>query len=103
MLRAIAAGVYNKIPGDGREYCVSVADAMVIRAEDGRYVNNANVSAFISNLPTLPGGNGAVDTTHFSTGEASGSTSQATNVVDAIEMGASALLVDEDVRYVCFF
>lgn len=37
------------------------------------------------------------DTKHFSTKEASGSTSQAANVADAIEMGASALLVDEDV------
>jgi len=63
----------------------------------GRYVNNCNVSAFISNLPTPPGASKALDTTHFSSGEASGSTSQAANVVEAIEMGATALLVDEDV------
>jgi len=97
MLRTIAAGVYNKIPGDGREFCVTVSDAVTVRAEDGRYVNNCNVSAFISNLPTPPGASKALDTAHFSSGEASGSTSQAANVVDAIEMGASALLVDEDV------
>jgi len=60
-------------------------------------VNNCNVSAFISNLPTPPGASKALDTTHFSSGEASGSTSQAANVVEAIEMGATALLVDEDV------
>lgn len=92
LLRCLAAGVYNKIPGDGREFCVTVADAVTVRAEDGRYVNQCNVSAFISNLPA-----DALDTKRFSTGEASGSTSQAANVVEAVEMGASALLVDEDV------
>lgn len=97
LLRTIACGVYNKIPGDGREFSVTVTEAVTVRAEDGRYVNNCNISAFISNLPTLPGVSQTVDTTRFSTGEASGSTSQAANVVEAIEMGCSALLVDEDV------
>lgn len=97
LLRTIAAGVYNKIPNDGREFCVTMDDAVAVRAEDGRYVNNCNVSAFISNLPTPPGVTIALDTSHFSTREASGSTSQASNVVEAIEMGCSALLVDEDV------
>jgi len=91
LLRCLAAGVYNKIPGDGREFCVTVDDAVTVRAEDGRYVNHCNVSAFISNLPTP-----SLDTSRFSSGEASGSTSQATNVSESIEMGASALLVDED-------
>ncbi len=85
-------GVYDKILGDGRELCVTDVAAVSVRAEDGRYVNNTNVSAFISNLPI-----DGLDTKHFSTKEASGSTSQASNVADAIEMGASALLVDEDV------
>jgi predicted ABC-class ATPase len=92
LLRCIASGVYNKIPKDGREFCVTVDDAVTVRAEDGRYVKNCNVSAFISNLPTTD-----LDTKHFSTTEASGSTSQASNVVEAIEMGVSAMLVDEDV------
>ena len=92
LLRCIAAGVYNKVIGDGREFCVTLPDALMVRAEDGRYVHNCNVSAFISNLP-IPN----VDTKHFSTKEASGSTSQASNVVEAIEMGVSAMLIDEDV------
>lgn len=96
-MRAIAAGVYNKIPGDGREFCVTVPDTISIRAEDGRYVNNCNVSGFISNLPTPPGVQETIDTTHFSSGEASGSTSQAANVAEAMEMGAKVFLVDEDV------
>jgi len=100
LLRTIAAGVYNKVPGDGRERCVTIEDAVTVRAEDGRYVNNCNVSAFISNLPSMPGADGktnVIDTTKFSTREASGSTSQASNVIDTVEMGASAMLIDEDV------
>lgn len=92
MLRTIMVGVYNKVLGDGRELCVTDSSAVTVRAEDGRYVNNTNVSAFISNLPII-----GSDTTKFSTREASGSTSQAANVAEAIEMRASALLVDEDV------
>ena len=97
LLRCIASGVYDKIPGDGREFSVTVRDAVAVRAEDGRYVNNCNVSAFISNLPTPPGVDKTIDTSKFCTREASGSTSQASNVSEAIEMGASAMLVDEDV------
>ena len=97
LLRCIASGVYDKIPGDGREFSVTVRDAVTVRAEDGRYVNNCNVSAFISNLPTPPGVEKTIDTSKFCTREASGSTSQASNVSEAIEMGASAMLVDEDV------
>lgn len=97
LLRCIASGVYDKIPGDGREFSVTVRDAVAVRAEDGRYVNNCNVSAFISNLPTPPGVDKIIDTSKFCTREASGSTSQASNVSEAIEMGASAMLVDEDV------
>ena len=98
-LQGIAVGQYDKIPGDGRELCVSIPDAVTVRAEDGRYVNNSNISAFISNLPTPPGVKNSIDTQHFSTRDASGSTSQATNVIEAIEFGAKALLVDEDIRY----
>jgi hypothetical protein len=70
---------------------------VTVRAEDGRYVNNCNISAFISNLPTPPGVKKALDTQQFSSRDASGSTSQAANVVEAIEMGATAMLVDEDI------
>lgn len=34
LLRCIACGVYNKVPGDGREFCVTVNDAVSVRAED---------------------------------------------------------------------
>lgn len=91
LLTALSMGIYDKTPHDGRERCVTHPDALSIRAEDGRYVNNVNVSAFISNLPT--GG----DTMRFGTRDASGSTSQAANVVEGLECGGTAFLVDEDV------
>ena len=64
--------------------------AMKIRAEDGRAVSPVNLSPFIHNLP-----NGK-DTVDFSTEDASGSTSQAANVVEAVNAGAKVLLIDED-------
>ena len=97
LLRTIAAGVYNKIPSDGRELCVAVVDAVLMRAEDGQYVNNCNASAFISNLPTLPGFAKTLDTKNFPSREASGSTSKKSNVAEAMDMGATAILVDDDV------
>ncbi len=90
LLNALALGVYNHIPGDGREFVVTVSDAVKIRAEDGRYVANVDISSFISNLPD------GRDTAHFSTENASGSTSQAANIVEALEMGCRLLLIDED-------
>jgi hypothetical protein len=103
ILQALCMGVYDNLPFDGRERVVTHIDAVSIRAEDGRYVHNTNVSAFISNLPSGKSINGASivstkhDTTKFSTKDASGSTSQAANVIEALEAGASTLLVDEDV------
>lgn len=90
LLRALELGVYDHIAGDGREFVITDADAVKIRAEDGRSVVNTNISMFINDLP-----NGK-DTVRFSTEDASGSTSQAANVVEAVESGASALLIDED-------
>ncbi|TXB68378.1 ABC-ATPase domain-containing protein [Phaeodactylibacter luteus] len=90
LLRAIALGVYNHLPGDGREFVVSQPLAAQIRAEDGRFVAQADISPFISHLP------GGKPAHQFSTANASGSTSQAANLVEALEAGATALLIDED-------
>jgi len=90
LLNAIERSVYNHIPGDGREQVVTICPAVKIRAEDGRYVNNVDISDFIGELP------GGVDTKHFSSSNASGSTSQAANIVEALEVGATCLLMDED-------
>lgn len=90
LLQALERGVYNHIAGDGRELVITSRDAMKIRAEDGRAIKNKDISLFIRNLP-----NGA-DTTRFSTEDASGSTSQAAAVSEAMEAKTSLLLIDED-------
>ncbi len=90
LLNALELGVYNHVPGDGRELVVARRDAVKIRAEDGRNVEKVDISAFIGNLPQ------GKDTRHFRTPNASGSTSQAANLVEAIEAGADILLIDED-------
>ncbi|MET3683567.1 putative ABC-class ATPase [Alkalibacillus flavidus] len=90
LLEALELGVYDHIAGDGREYVLTNHEAVKIRAEDGRSVTNVSIAPFINNLP-----NGA-DTHQFSSDNASGSTSQATNVMEALEAGASTLLIDED-------
>jgi predicted ABC-class ATPase len=90
LLNAIELGVYNHIPGDGREYVVTSSDTVKIRAEDGRSIEKVTINPFIANLPLKK------DTVRFSTENASGSTSQAANIVEAIELGAKVLLIDED-------
>lgn len=90
LLKALEQGVYNHIAGDGREYVLARDYAMKIRAEDGRSVLHTDISMFINHLP-----NGQ-DTTDFSTENASGSTSQAANLVEALEAGSRLMLLDED-------
>lgn len=90
LLRAIERGVYPHIAGDGREWVITRPSATAIRAEDGRAVTGVDISAFISNLPS------GTNTRQFHTTNASGSTSQATNLMEAVEAGACALLIDED-------
>ena len=90
ILKALETGVYNHIPGDGREQVVCEPTAMKIRAEDGRSVSGVSITPFISNLPLER------DTDNFSTTNASGSTSQAASIIEAIEAGSRTLLIDED-------
>ncbi len=90
LLSALELGVYDHIAGDGREYVITDDTAVKLRAEDGRSVRGTDISMFIRNLPSKK------DTKHFFTEDASGSTSQAANTVEAIEAGASCFLIDED-------
>ena len=90
LLEALERGVYDHIGGDGREYVLTDDTAFKIRAEDGRSIKNVDISMFINGLP-----NGK-DTQHFHTEDASGSTSQAANVIEAMESGSKVLLIDED-------
>ncbi len=90
LLNSISHGVYNHIPNDGREWVITNPNAVKVRSEDGRYINGVNISSFINNLPMNR------STQFFSTENASGSTSIAANIVEAIELGAEVLLIDED-------
>lgn len=90
LLRAIEKGIYDHIEGDGRELAVTVPGAVKIRAEDGRSVASVDISNFITDLPR------GEDTAHFTTANASGSTSQAAAIAEALEVGATCLLIDED-------
>ncbi|MCM1027315.1 MAG: ABC-ATPase domain-containing protein [Roseburia sp.] len=90
LLEALELGIYNHISGDGREYVITDDSAVKLRAEDGRSIQKTDISMFIRNLP-----NGR-DTAAFFTEDASGSTSQAANTVEAMEAGAGVFLIDED-------
>ncbi len=90
LLNALEVGIYNHIPGDGRGYCVSNAQTAKVRAYSGRSVVKTDISPFIKNLPYQK------NTTSFCTENASGSTSQAASIIEAIEAGAKVLLMDED-------
>jgi len=90
LLQAILAGVYAHIPDDGREYIVTREDAVFIRAEEGRSIQQVNISSFIGQLPN------GIRTDNFCTRNASGSTSQAASIIEAFETGSRFLLFDED-------
>ena len=90
LLKALELGVYNHIAGDGREYVITDSTAVKLRAEDGRSIKKTDISMFINDLP-----NGK-DTYAFDTEDASGSTSQAANVIESMEAGTQVFLIDED-------
>jgi predicted ABC-class ATPase len=90
LLHAVERGIYNHIPGDGREKVATMLSAVKVRAEDGRAVSKVNISPFIDRLPF------GRDTKAFTTENASGSTSQAANIIEAFEAGTQVLLIDED-------
>ena len=90
LLEALEKGVYDHIAGDGREFVITDDTAWKLRAEDGRKIKDVDISLFINHLP-----NGR-NTRRFSTLDASGSTSQAANIIEAIEAKSQVPLIDED-------
>ncbi|WFD19111.1 hypothetical protein MCAP1_001332 [Malassezia caprae] len=89
-LAALALGAYNHVPGDGREFVCTTEQVASIRSEDGRSIQHVDISPFIANLPDKS------DTSSFSTSNASGSTSCAASLMEALEAGAELLVLDED-------
>lgn len=90
LLSTLESSVYNHIPGDGREKCVSLYESVKVRAYSGRNIIKTDISTFINNLPL------GKDTKSFSSNNASGSTSQAASIIEAVEVGARVLFMDED-------
>lgn len=96
LLQALTRSVYPHVPGDGREGIVIDETAVRVGVEDGRSVRGTDLSQFVRNLP------GGVSTKEFTTAGASGSTSEAANLLEAMEAGASTYLIDEDSSAVNF-
>jgi len=90
LLNAITEGIYNHIPDDGREMVITHPHAVKVKSEEGRNIHKVDISAFIKGLPNDE------DTSNFATNNASGSTSQAANIMEALEVGAKVILIDED-------
>ncbi|MFW6061888.1 MAG: P-loop domain-containing protein, partial [Planctomycetota bacterium] len=69
---------------------IGVSQPAVNVDQDGRRIEKVDIQPFIRNLPL------GQDTGAFCTDNASGSTSQAANIVEALEAGTDVLLIDED-------
>lgn len=96
LLQALTRSVFPHVPGDGREGIVVDETALRVGVEDGRSVRATDLSIFVRDLP------GGVSTKDFTTLSASGSTSEAANLLEAIEAGSRTFLIDEDSSAVNF-
>jgi energy-coupling factor transporter ATP-binding protein EcfA2 len=96
LLQALTRAVYPHVPGDGREGIVVDATALRVGVEDGRSVRGTDLSMFVRDLP------GGISTKDFNTLSASGSTSEAANLLEAMEAGAKTFFIDEDSSAVNF-
>ena len=96
LLQALTKAVYPHVPGDGREGVVISESAVRVGVEDGRSVRGTDLSPFVRDLP------GGISTKNFTTACASGSTSEAANLLEAMESGSDAFLIDEDSSAVNF-
>ena len=96
LLQALTKSVYPHIPGDGREGIVVSESAVRVGVEDGRSVRGTDLSQFVRDLP------GGISTKNFTTACASGSTSEAANLMEAMEAGSDVFLIDEDSSAVNF-
>lgn len=96
LLHALEDSVYPHVPGDGREFIVIDKTATPVKTEEGRVVNGTDISALVKELPF----NNNVES--FTTKNASGATSQVANLLEAVELGARTILIDEDASAVNF-
>lgn len=90
LIEAVSAGVWNHIPGDGREYVITIRESFVVMSENGRRVTCVDLTPWLSEMP------GASNLSCFTTSDASGATSVAATIQESIELGARLLIIDED-------
>jgi predicted ABC-class ATPase len=88
-MSALAAGVFNHIPGDGRETVITVSDAVQVAVDRDRVVQEVNITPFLTESEN---GNPA----SYSTRSADSFISQAAATIEALEVGARVLIVDEN-------
>lgn len=88
LLDALSLGTYNHVAGDGREGIVSIPDIVRVDADPARPVQKVDISPF---LPVRPDWN----TAEFTTTCATPAESQMAGTMEAIQVGAQALVFDE--------
>lgn len=89
---AVFSGIYNHIPGDGREYVVTVPDAAYVMAESGRPADSVDVSSF---MPTAEGSS-AVNMPSVPS-----PMSELVSISEAVEMSAGLIILDEEYSNPC--
>lgn len=95
LLDAIFAGVYDHIPGDGREYVITSRDAAFIMAEPNRPADSVDISMFVPETPEFD------DTSAAKKEFVSSPMSEFVSVSEAVEMGSKLILIDEEYSNPC--
>lgn len=95
LLDAVFAGVYDHIPGDGREYAVSLPDSAYIMGEGGRPADSVDISMFVRETPEFE------DTSRALSPVISSPMSELVAISEAVEMGSRLLLIDEEYSNPC--
>ena len=87
LIEAIASGVYDHIPGDGRELVITADDAVVITRDVGRPVGNVDVSMFICDAGR--------NVRSLSADHADDALSSAASAAEMMEIGSRLLIMDD--------
>ena len=92
---AIFSGIYNHIPGDGRERVITAEEASFLISEGGRPADNVDISMFADKSPEFEDTSKAVSTL------VSSPVSELVSASEALEMGSRLLIVDEEYSNPC--
>lgn len=87
---AIAAGPYNHIPGDGREYVISFPCASFVVSEPGRPADSVDVSMFLKDSPEFGEASAA------KAASLCGCHSEYVSMSEYVELTSKLLIIDEE-------